>query len=149
MESISRYLGDDHRRCDALFAAAEAAIMQNAWTAASQHFHAFRTALTRHIGMEEQVLFPALESHTGTTMGPTRVMRMEHRQMEELFQALENAIRRQSRSPALSNAAALQTILQQHNVKEEQILYPMADQILPEWEVIVAEMACFDPEERL
>jgi len=41
--------------------------------------------------MEEEVLFPAFETRTGNTMGPTYVMRTEHEQIRALLQVMARA----------------------------------------------------------
>ncbi len=63
-------------------------------------------------------------------MGPTQVMRSEHEQMRELFQAMADAVTARDRDNYLGESETLLMMMQQHNLKEEQILYPMADQAL-------------------
>jgi hemerythrin-like domain-containing protein len=86
--------------------------------------------MRQHFKMEEEVLFPAFEQRTGMSMGPTQVMRMEHGQMRELFQAMADAVQKQDKDEFLGQAETLLVMMQQHNMKEEQILYRMADQML-------------------
>jgi hemerythrin-like domain-containing protein len=87
------------------------------------------------------VLFPAFEQRTGMSMGPTQVMRMEHVQMRELFDAMADAVKQQDRDEFLGQAETLLVMMQQHNMKEEQILYRMADQMLSaEMEEVLQKM---------
>ena len=58
METISRYLGSDHKRCDEFFAQAETAVAATLWTNAEEATNAFAEALEQHFAMEEQVFFP-------------------------------------------------------------------------------------------
>ena len=92
MGTILDFLGTDHRACDKLFAAAEAAAAQRNWDSARSLFDRFRMVMDRHLAMEEQVLFPAFEAKTGNSMGPTAIMRMEPGQMRALMNDMEAAI---------------------------------------------------------
>lgn len=130
METISNYLASDHRQCDDYFAAAEEFAAKGNWDAAKDSFEQFRSAMTHHFGMEEQLLFPAFERETGNTMGPTRMMRMEHEQMRELFTHMAAAVAARDANDYAGLSETLLIILQQHNLKEEQVLYPMSDQAL-------------------
>jgi len=80
--------------------------------------------------MEEEVLFPAFETASGSTMGPTSIMRHEHEQMRNLFAEMDQAIDTQSADDYLGASETLLVLMQQHNAKEEQILYPMTDRVL-------------------
>ena len=126
MTSISAFLTPDHQHCDALFATAEAAVAKGDWGAAADAWARFHDALRHHFAMEEEVLFPAFEARTGMTQGPTQVMRMEHRQMTDLLNQLADALARQDTDTFLGDCETLLIIMQQHNMKEEHILYPAA-----------------------
>lgn len=132
MTSISAFLAPDHQHCDTLFAAAENAAAQGEWQKAAAAWDHFHDALRHHFAMEEEVLFPAFENRTGMTQGPTQIMRMEHRQMTDLLNQLSDAASRQDADAFLGDCETLLIIMQQHNMKEEQMLYQMADQVLGE-----------------
>lgn len=128
METISGYLTLDHRRCDDHFAAAEEFAAKRDWAAATASFEQFHATMTHHFGMEEQVLFPAFERETGNTQGPTQIMRREHEQMRELFARMAAAIAAKDADEYAGLSETLLILLQQHNLKEEQVLYPMSEQ---------------------
>ncbi len=130
MSEISQYMTQDHRSCDELFAAAEEAVNDQNWDEANTQFANFEQAMERHLGMEEETLFPEFEQVTGNTMGPTQMMRMEHQQMRDLIQQMRVALAAQDTDVYLGVSETLLVMMQQHNVKEEQILYPMTDQAL-------------------
>lgn len=132
MTSISEFMTDDHRRCDDVFAAAEAAVDQGNWEEAAKVTNEFLDAMEAHFRMEEEVLFPALENKTGMTMGPTQVMRQEHEQMRELFNQMRYALEAQEEDDFLGVSETLLITMQQHNMKEEGIVYPMSDEQLSE-----------------
>jgi len=130
METISRHLGTDHKRCDDFFAQAETAVAATRWTDAEMAMNAFVEALEQHFAMEEQVLFPAFEEAVGSREGPTAVMRMEHRQMREVISAMNECLGARDADGFLGYSETLNTLMQQHNMKEESILYPMTDRVL-------------------
>ena len=130
MSTILDFLGSDHRACDDLFASAEADAAQNNWDSARTLFVRFREAMAHHLSMEETVLFPAFEARTGNSMGPTQVMRMEHEQMRGLMQDMAGAVAAGNQNAYLGLSETLNMLMQQHNLKEENMLYPMSDQVL-------------------
>lgn len=130
MTTITHFMEGDHRRCDELFAEAEQQAANGEWEAAASSFSRFHQAMEQHFGMEENSLFPAFEEATGSTMGPTQVMRMEHGQMRALFQRMQEAVEARDREEYLGAADTLLILMQQHNMKEEQMLYPMSDRAL-------------------
>ncbi|MDD2720877.1 MAG: hemerythrin domain-containing protein [Gallionella sp.] len=128
MSKIAEYLGSDHQRCDVAFADAEAAALSGDWDTAQTAFTAFQNDMAKHFRMEEEILFPALLAANGPS-GPVQVMRMEHAQMNDLLDQLADAL--QARSHSFGGIAeTLLIVMQQHNLKEEQILYPIADRLL-------------------
>jgi len=130
---ISTYMKHEHRECDTLFAEAEAAIASGNWEEANEKFLAFANETLRHFKKEEEFLFPAFESATGMTEGPTQVMRYEHEQVRGLIGNMAEALENEDKDAALSIAESMMILLQQHNMKEEQMLYAMCDrQLSPE-----------------
>ncbi len=140
MSSIGQFLGEDHRRCDDYFLAAERAVAAQDWAVGQQSFRAFHQATERHLAMEEQVLFTAYEALAGAS-GPSQVMRREHEQMRALFVDLASALERRAGVEFLGLSETLLVFMQQHNMKEEQIMYPMCDQLLtPGREGLIARL---------
>lgn len=130
MSTILDFLGSDHGACDDLFASAEAAVAQNNWDSARSLFERFQAAMAHHLAMEEEVLFPAFEARTGMSSGPTQVMRMEHEQMRGLLRDMAGAAAAADQHDFLGLSETLNMLMQQHNLKEENMLYPMSDQVL-------------------
>ncbi len=130
MTSIRSYMTDDHRRCDDLFADAEQGMASKNPEAAKAAFGHFREAMLAHFATEEKTLFPAFEAATGMSMGPTQVMRLEHEQMRALLADAVDALQTGIIDDYLGLAETLLIMMQQHNMKEENILYPMCDQHL-------------------
>lgn len=141
MGDVAGYMTHQHRECDELFAEAEAAVDAGNWDAADERYAALDHHTRLHLRREEEVLFPAFESRTGMTAGPTAMMRVEHEQMRTLLDAMAAALADRDADAFLGEAETFMILTQQHNMKEEQILYPMTDTTLAaEAPVIVDQM---------
>jgi hemerythrin-like domain-containing protein len=134
MHTISGYMTTDHKRCDDLFASAETSVNNTDWSGAAESLKAFSDGLEAHFAMEEKVLFPAFEEAVGSTEGPTSVMRMEHKQLRSILAMLHESLAKQDVEGFLGYSETLNTMLQQHNMKEESILYLMTDRVLSDRE---------------
>ncbi|HKI99586.1 MAG TPA: hemerythrin domain-containing protein [bacterium] len=127
-DCISGFLGEDHKRCDALYADAESAAQADDAGQAARLFAAFHTGMTRHLAMEEEGLFPELEQRMGFFgQGPTTVMREEHEQMRGLFARMEAFLPAGELEGFMDACETLLILMEQHNMKEEEMLYPMMD----------------------
>lgn len=129
MTTIAEFMTADHKACDDEFAAAETAALTDDWDDAAAAFNAFRDDMARHFRMEEDVLFPALSS-VGGPSGPVHIMLMEHAQIKELLKQMGEAVERKDSQEYSGLSETLLMVMQQHNNKEENILYPIMDQIL-------------------
>ena len=130
MSTITEYMTGEHRHCDELLAALEVAVNEDDWDKAARLTADFLQTIEHHLTMEETVLFPAFEQKTGMVGGPTMIMREEHKQMRDLFLQLQWALDGKSGGEFLDTTETLLVLMQQHNMKEEGILYPMSDQHL-------------------
>ena len=130
MHNIKDFMAGDHRRCDDMFATTEQAVAVQAWDRAVAEFAGFQRSVLQHFAAEEELLFPAFEEKTGMRMGPTQVMRGEHVQMRELMEAARKALLAKDADDYSGHAETLLIMMQQHNTKEENVLYPMCNQQL-------------------
>lgn len=130
MSAPTQILPPHHRHCDDLFAAAEEAARRRDWDTAQAAFARFNAQMLAHFTAEEDLLFPAFEDATGMSGGPTEMMRYEHGQMRDLLEELGEACRTRNGDAYSGTAETLLMLMQQHNMKEENILYPMCDQAL-------------------
>jgi hemerythrin-like domain-containing protein len=128
---LAAFFEQDHRDCDARWVDVEELLDTDDIEAARPAWQKFDAGMRRHIAMEEEVLFPAIEMASGMhNGGPTDVMRMEHRQMQGLLEQIAAAIEAGDSEQALDVGDTLLMLIQQHNVKEESMLYPMAENLL-------------------
>ncbi|QKS30485.1 MAG: Iron-sulfur cluster repair protein YtfE [Accumulibacter sp.] len=130
MQTITDFMSVDHRSCDELLAAVEHALADGKWELTQAAFERFHDGMLHHFNAEESVLFPLFEQCTGIYRGPTQVMRAEHAQMRQLLGAAAAALAARNADDYSGNAETLLIMMQQHNVKEENVLYPMCDQHL-------------------
>jgi len=137
MTSIPDYMTSKHRECDDVFAIAESKVAAGNWPIAAEKWQAFKSELLNHFEQEEEVLFPTFEQATGMTGGPTQVMRMEHQQMRALVEDLDNAMNTKNTDAYLGLSETLMVMMQQHNMKEEMMLYPMMAQNIAQGEELI------------
>ncbi len=129
MSTIKEFLTSDHSRCDEIFASMEAAA-NSSFEDAKVLCLEFIKATEHHFQMEERIVFAEFEKKTGMTQGPTQMMRHEHTQMRALMQDMFKALESENKDKFFGNSETLMILLQQHNMKEEQMLYPMIQQHL-------------------
>lgn len=124
-------LSTQHRECDQAFTRMERSAIRGDWENALIALREFVDSMNAHFEYEENELFPALErAHPMVAAGPVPVMLAEHQQMHELFDDLAQALCDHDRELLADTAQTLLLVMQQHNTKEENVLYPIADQEL-------------------
>ena len=141
-DAPSLFFTEDHRRCDAIWARVETALDAGDTEAAKSAFAEFDRALRRHLAMEEEVLFPAFEAATGMRgAGPTAVMRHEHQQMRGVLDQMAQAAGSGEVDDLVDYGDTLLMLIQQHNLKEESVLYSMSDRMIDDWGALQASLA--------
>ena len=130
MKTLLEYMQAHHGSCDQLYADGENFFLDEQIEEGLESIKSFLNEMERHFQMEETVLFPTFEEISGMYQGPTQVMRMEHQQMRNLLARMSEALSNGDREEILEVGETMMILMQQHNVKEEGILYPMADQHL-------------------
>ncbi len=130
MNSIKSFLTEDHRNCDDTFAGMEQTANSEGLAVAKDLYKKMAEEMEHHFQMEERVMFPAFEQKTGMTEGPTQMMRMEHEQMRALIKEIGEAVDADNKDRFFGLTETMMIMVQQHNMKEEQMLYTMAQQHL-------------------
>ena len=93
-----------------------------------------------------QLMANGFEEATGMSGGgPTQVMRMEHEQMRGVLAQMAAAVERGDFDELVDQGDTLNVLIQQHNMKEEGMLYPMAERALDAaWPELRARVAAFE-----
>lgn len=126
--SIREFMSLDHKKCDESFADFENAVVKG--EELTPLFEKMEREFEGHFAMEEKSLFLAFEAKSGMSCGPTEVMRREHEQMRFNMGMIKKALERGDKNQILGMCESFNILTQQHNSKEEQILYAMCDQVL-------------------
>ena len=85
-----------------------------------------QSAISTHAQLEDELLFSAMDHHLGQG-GPVAVMRMDHEEIEGTLNAIPEI---QNVETICSRLLGVIQVARQHFMKEEQILFPLADQVL-------------------
>lgn len=127
---ILEFMRDDHRACDHLYAEAESTLLSKDGEKGKRLFEQFSISTLHHFDMEEKELFITFEKRTGMMGGPTQMMRYEHQQLRSLIESMRLALNENRINDFFGIGESMMIMLQQHNMKEEQMLYPMIDRTL-------------------
>ena len=141
-QSINQHYTEAHQQLDDLFHEFRELKATDHWKAKKSFFQ-FKTGLERHIVWEEEILFPAFEEKLNHLQdGPTAVMRLEHQEIRIHLNAMAGKLAEEDFETD-EDEQALEAVLCPHNHKEENILYPMIDQVfgLEERKEIFARMS--------
>ena len=130
MKTLLEFMQIHHGQCDQLYADGENSLLDEQMEEGVGQITTFLSEMERHFLMEETVLFPTFEDINGMRQGPTQVKRMEHQQIRNLLVRMSDTVTRMDRDQILEVGETLLILMQQHNMKEEGILYPMVDQHL-------------------
>ena len=134
MTTILEFMSEDHDRLDNKIKMYSTEKLVNV-ERAEGIFILFKSELERHIIWEEDILFPVFERKTGIKDGgPTSVMRIEHIQIKNHLQEIKRKLHAKKIQDPCKEEVALFKVLQSHNQKEENILYPGIDNLTSEQE---------------
>lgn len=134
----SEILTAQHRGCDADLVRTERLAQHGDWRTSEEATIDFVAHTEAHLHYEERWLFPRLEAVLPTTAAPAAVMRGEHDQIRALCRELTAAVAAQDAGGVGELVDTLLLLLQQHNAKEEAVLYPLADRVLAPDPALVA-----------
>ncbi len=136
-------LSDEHRVIERVLTAVEKLTHEptrnslDKWKEALLFFRQFADGC--HHFKEEKVLFPALAEHgIADEGGPVGMMLMEHEEGRDHVRSMMTAVDQLEAGNAtaqdslLSHARAYLTLLRQHIQKEDDVLFRMADEVIPE-----------------
>lgn len=124
MSSIGEAFAHDHRRLEQTLETAVAHARAEQWQAAADAFSIFRRGIERHMAVEEEVLFPAVEDDAETPL--TAILRKGHRDLRAFFDEIDDALQARDVEESTRIATTMRALLERHDEKEEAELYPAA-----------------------
>ncbi|NNN06632.1 MAG: hemerythrin domain-containing protein [Elusimicrobia bacterium] len=129
--ALSEFFARDHGALDGLLECVDFADAERALPALGE----FHRRLERHIVWEEDVLFPAVRrAAPGFIDGPIEVMRREHREIRARKAEALELLRGGDGAGARERIGVMRSIMNEHTVKEERVLYPFCDRLLADAE---------------
>jgi iron-sulfur cluster repair protein YtfE (RIC family) len=150
MESIMEELFRQHREAEAMLVKLAAGLGRVRREGAAgpgvlgdlaELRHEIQGEVLSHFREEEQALFPVLGRHIDSSSGPIAMMMEDHarfRQLELEFEeavaALETGFRNGWEDKLCAAGDAIGRLLPQHIAKEEEVVFPMAEEMLGEEE---------------
>ena len=131
--TISTVLESEHRWIDERFQRFRQHLSEGQVDAAL--FEEAAKVLHRHIYLEEEIVFSELEARG--MQGPPDVMAQEHGEICRFLNRILELVHGNT-SPGQVQGVfnALVSLLEEHNFKEEKILYPAADRLLDSSQVV-------------
>lgn len=138
MSSAIETLVRQHRDCDQALEDIEACLRKPDWDAAAGAFVRLEAALQGNFSAEEDRLFPAFEQAAGSACGPTAVMRQEHGEVRALLDNAREWLQLRDANALAAELDTLAVLLQQHNLKEENVLFPMCRAHVPDLDTLLA-----------
>ncbi len=127
--TVNQYYTDDHEHLHAALRRFQSLKAGEPGEAAAV-FQAFKSDLERHILWEERILFRWYDQQLGHLRNClTASLRRDHGQILGYLDEISRKLA-QGNIATGDEEACLETLLQLHNQKEEQALYPAMDKIL-------------------
>jgi iron-sulfur cluster repair protein YtfE (RIC family) len=138
MSSAIEILVCQHRDCDQALEVLEACLRGPDWDMAAIAFARLEAALQGNFSAEEDRLFPAFDQVAGSASGPTAVMRHEHDEVRALLGNAGEWLQLRDANALAAELGTLVVLLQQHNIKEENVLFPMCRAHVPDLDTLLA-----------
>lgn len=140
MNTLTETLRQEHRTVLEHLNRLEIALVESAERGVRAELTFLETGLVLHRRKEEEVLFPELDRRFGAECPPVRCMLDEHSEERRLLRELNRALEAHDRAEILRSGNAILHHLRNHIWKEENVLFPMAEQVLegPQRERVLA-----------
>ena len=126
MKTLLEHMQAHHGRCDQLYADGENFLLDEKIEEGLESIKSFLNEMERHFQMEETVLFPTFEEisyASGANPGDANGTSADAKTSGKMSESVSNG----DPEEILEVCETMMILMQQHNVKEEGILYPMAD----------------------
>lgn len=127
---ITEIMTKDHRDCDLFFEKIDQLIQKKDFDKIVKTLSTWKMKNFNHFEIEENLLFKELEAKIGSKIPPVQMMEHEHIQIRNLICETIDNFNLDDIKTFLGNIDTCFMMIQQHNIKEEQILYPLIDREL-------------------
>ena len=143
---LAFFFEQDHRDCDARWVDVEELLDADDIEMAQAAWRKYEASMYRHLAMEEEVLMPAIDAKGGEAdEAVIEIINAEHEQMRGLLEQISVAIQSGDAGQAIGLGDTLLMLVQQHNDSEENLLYPMAEDLLAdEWDDLSRALAEYE-----
>lgn len=128
MHTINDAFAHDHRRLELALESSVAHVHTGHWDTVADRFAVFRRGIELHIAIEEELLFPAVEDGAETPL--TAILRKGHRDLGVFFDELADALEARDVDEYCRVASSMGGLLERHDKKEEEELYPAVQERL-------------------
>ena len=126
MSSIDQIMQHDHKRLDMILESSARAVQEGRWQDSAAFLERFHHGIVNgHMVVEETTLFSAFDAQEGGDDHPlTALLRKGHQDLRVFFEEMAEAISAEDVEEFTDLLSTVQTILKQHDAKEEMELYP-------------------------
>ena len=133
-DSVTRYLCWDHSRLARLLEQVKDQVAEGRLKEARELYRSYDAGVSRHLRVEQELVYPLFEARTGITPGPTETLRQEHEQVQHAVRMMREGLAVLDVQGFEAGVRYLDETLPAHNSKEEHVLYPTMDAMLTERE---------------
>ena len=131
LESIADLLGHEHRTAERRLRRVREKISAGDLPAASAALDIVEKSIAEHMVAEERTLFPVLNAFSGgRAESAIEILRHEHAELRRLLAELRAGLG--SPATALPPLAELRRLFASHHRREEELCYPLGDELCPE-----------------
>jgi len=142
MSETLNWMVHDHRKYEAALDECELAAGVNDWKVAIRLFNDFVNDLKLHVRMEDEVLFPLLETEAGIPESVISDLNDEHDTLVRLLNDLAVVIRNKDSDHFEESLVPLKKAMIEHNAHEEAVIRKMGDSpLLAKREEILTRMS--------
>lgn len=130
MQTITDCLKADHHRLDQLLEETLAALERGDLGQLRVRFPEYARHLRDHMRFEEEFMFPVVERVLCNAEGPVCVMRRDHQELSDRLVGMAAALYIGAIDAFRDELLSLTLSLENHNGREERVLYPAIDRLL-------------------
>lgn len=143
---LAFFFEQDHRDCEARWVDVDELLATDDIELAQAAWFKYEASMHRHMAMEEEVLLPALDARGGVAdHDAAKAILADHQKMRGLLEQVGEAIDDGDADEAMELGDALLMLVQKHNEREENTLYPWAESLLEDdWDEMSETLAGYE-----